>query len=112
MVFFGGIGYGDQSSSQMISNQLVKIEDCLEAAKQNVVALAQIKASMERYQQLQSRYRQNPDNNEVLYQMIKEAHALLEAIKTMQLTPLFDTAFISELTVVSKPVSKLGIPKP
>jgi hypothetical protein len=117
MAFFAHGAYGDQdvggtASSQLISNQLVKIDEWLEAAKQNVRALSQIKASVEKYQHLQARYMQNPDNNEALYQMIKEAHSLLEAIKTMQLTPLFDAAFISELTVVSKPVAKLGIPKP
>lgn len=117
MAFFAQLAYCDQdvggtNSAQMISNQLIKIDEWLEASKQNVRALTQIKASVERYQHLQARYMQNPENNEALYQMIKEAHSLLEAIKTMQLTPLFEAAFISELTVVSKPVAKLGIPKP
>ncbi len=105
-------GNGGTATSQMISHQLSKIDDCLEASRQNVVALTQLKASAARYQLLQARYMQYPEDNEVLYQMIKEAHALLEGIRALQLTSVFDPAFISELTVVSKPVTKLGIPKP
>jgi hypothetical protein len=111
-------GYGEQgsgdhrSSTQLIACQLDKINEWIEASRQHLLHLNQLKASVERYQQLQIQYIQSPENNEILYQMIREAHILLEEIKKWQLTSLFDSAFISELTVVSKPVAKLGIPKP
>jgi hypothetical protein len=99
-------------SSQAVSQEIERIEDLIDVSKQNVSVLTQLKASIEKYQLLQSRYMQNQDNNDLLYQMIKEAYSILETIKKYQLASLFDPAFISELTLVSKPAAKLGLPKP
>lgn len=101
--------YGE--SSELINKELTKIEDLIEVSKQNIQVLSSLKISIEKYQQLQSQYMQNPENNDLLFQMIKEAHVILDSIRKSQLLPLFDSAFISELTVMSKPLSKKNPPK-
>ncbi len=104
--------FGEPGSSDLISGEITKIDDLIDVSKQNVQVLTSLKTSIENYQELQSRYMQDPEDNEALYQMIKEAHSILESIKKSQLKPLFDPAFLSELAIISKPAAKLGLPKP
>lgn len=101
-----------EDPANIIAKETAMLNDLIEASQQNLKNLTYLKGLIQKYQTLQSQYMVNPDDNEALYQMIKTAHAILEKIKENHLAPLFDPAFLSELTIISKPAAKLGIPKP
>ncbi len=116
LILFTGQAFSEQKdikeSPHETSQEVERVEDLIDVSKLNVTMLTQLKNSIEKYQLLQLQYMKDPEDNEVLYQMVKEAYAILDVIKKNQLTALFDPAFISELTIVSKPATKLGLPKP
>lgn len=99
-------------SKDVVSNELVMLDDLISATQQNLEIQLKLRELLQSYQQIQEQYLQKPDDNELLFQMVKHAHIIFEMIKENHLTQAFDPAFLGELTLVSKPVSKLGIPKP
>ena len=98
--------------SKVIEKELSMLSKLVDLSKINLTNLLSLKESIESYQKLQTHYMENLEDQETLYKMIKLAQAILVNIKQNQLIPLFDPAFISELTIISKPASKLGIPRP
>jgi len=101
-----------EDPANMFDRETAMLGDLIEAAQANLKNLTRLKDLIQKYQTLQEQYMANPDDNETLYQMIKTAHTILEKIKEYHLTQLFDPAFLSELSIVSKPAAKLGLPKP
>jgi hypothetical protein len=97
--------------SHLVKNELQTLDLLIEATQLNLKNLTKLKEHLQKYQELQDRYLKNSDN-EVLFQMIKTAHVILEGIKEAHLTQSFDPAFLSELSIISKPATKLGIPRP
>lgn len=99
-------------AAEETSKEVVMVDSLIECAQNNLNTLTALKDKILQYEAEQNRYMQDPQNTEALYKMIKLAHLILENIKSSQLTPLFEPSFLSELTIVSKPAAKLGIPKP
>lgn len=99
-------------STDSIRNETALIESLIEATQENLAALTKLRDLAQVYNDVQEAYLKNENDQENLFQMIKTAHAMLEIIKERQLAQSFAPDFIAELNVVSKPVSKLGIPKP
>jgi hypothetical protein len=108
--FFLANVYGQDST--LVNTEIVLLDSLIQSAQENIKNLTQLKEMITAYQVEQVKYMKNPSDNEALYKMIKLAHAILENIKSSQLTLLFEPTFLSELTIISKPVAKLGIPKP
>jgi|EndMetStandDraft_5_1072996.scaffolds.fasta_scaffold277414_2 hypothetical protein len=106
------VAFASAEEKDVVRNELTMLEDLIEATQQNLDSQIKLRDLVKHYQDVQAKFLQNEEDNELLYQMVKAAHTILELIKEKQLTQSFDPAFLSELIVVSKPVAKLGIPKP
>ena len=100
-----------ENKNDIIVNEVKMLDELILSSQKSLKNLIAIKELIQKYQGIQKKYLDNPNDNTALYQMIKAAHTILEAIKESKLTPLFDPAFLSELTIISKPATKLGIPK-
>jgi hypothetical protein len=98
--------------SKVIEKELSMLSELIESSKVHLKNLVFLKESIDNYRKLQACCMENLEDQETLYKMIKLAQTILVNIKQNQLIPLFDPAFISELTILSKPAAKLGIPRP
>lgn len=94
------------------SKEIAIVDSLIACAQNNVTQLISLREKIVDYQTQEALYMQNPQNTEALYKMIKNARVILENLQESRLSMLFDAAFLSELTIVSKPATKLGIPKP
>jgi hypothetical protein len=94
------------------ANELAQLDQMIELTRMTLETEIQLREKIKHYQALQdSTMRSNPDN-EQLYQLAKNAHAILEIIRANHLNAAFEEDFLRELGVVSKLAAKQGIPKP
>lgn len=99
-------------NKDLIDREITMLSDLIDATQQNLNNQIKLRDLIKQYQTYQKRYLEVADDNELLYQMIKTAYVILDIIKQNHLAEAFDPAFISELTIVSKPAAKRGLPKP
>ena len=96
----------------LIHDELARLDTLIQATQQSLEGQKKLREKIVEYEKLQEEFARNPKDNDVLLNMVKSAHRTLQAIKANNLTQTFDTDFIDELTVLSQPASKRGIPKP
>lgn len=94
------------------AKEIALVDDLIGSAQSTLSNLTYLKEMLSKYQTLQDNYMKDSSDTEALYQMIRLAHEILGNIKTSQMTTLFEPSFLSELSIISKPATKLGIPKP
>jgi hypothetical protein len=97
--------------AQLIPNEIARLDTLIQATEQSLEGQKILREQMIEYQKLQEQYLKHPQDNDLLFKVIKSAYRTLQTIKTNHLTQTFDTDFIDELTVLSKPATKRGIPK-
>lgn len=97
---------------EVVANEIARLDLLIEATQQSLEQQRKLRDMIVDYQKVQSRYLDSPEDNELLYQLIKKAYAILEIIKAQHLEAAFEPEFLSELSLLSKPALKSGIPKP
>lgn len=97
---------------EVVANELARLDQLIDATKLSLAQQQKLRENIRLYQDLQKRYLDNPDDNELLYQLVKNAYYILESIKAQHLELAFEPDFLSELSLLSKPALKSGIPKP
>jgi hypothetical protein len=121
LLVFSKMAYSQENSlnfslidnpSNVSGKEIELLDELVTAAQENIKNLTFLKDLVTNYQAEQSRYMENSNDSEALYKMIKFSYVILENIKALQLTPLFEPSFLSELAIISKPAAKLGIPRP
>lgn len=98
--------------NEVVANEIARLNLLIEATQQSLEQQRRLRDMVVEYQKIQARYMESTDDNELLYQLIKKAYAILEAIKAQHLEAAFEPEFLSELSLLSKPALKSGIPKP
>lgn len=84
----------------------------IESTEWSLTQQKRLREQIREYQELQKEYLKSSEDNERLYALIKSAYAVLTTIKSLHLETAFDPDFISELSLLSKPATKSGLPKP
>lgn len=97
---------------EIVSNELARLDFLIEATEKSLQQQQKLRSLLKDYQKLQAQYLNQPDDNELLFQLIKSAYTILETIKTLHLETAFEPEFLSELTVLAKPAIKSGMPRP
>jgi len=98
--------------SENVTPELSAINHSIESLKQNVQNQEKIRIQLILYQKINKEFLKNPDDKELLFQMVKLADTLFENIKKSHMTQNFSPEFLSELTLFSQIASKRGVPKP
>lgn len=96
----------------MIGNEISRLDTLIQATELSLEGQKKLRVQIIEYQKLQEHYLSNTKDNELLLKLVKSAYRTLNTIKENHLTQTFDNDFIDELTVISKPATKRGIPKP
>jgi len=97
---------------EVVANEIARLNLLIEATQESLEQQRRLRDMVVEYQKIQARYMQSSEDNELLYQLIKKAYAILETIKAQHLEAAFEPEFLSELSILSKPALKSGIPKP
>ena len=97
---------------EVVANEIARLDQLIEATQRSLEQQRKLREMIRQYQQIQTKYLNDSEDNELLYQLIKSAYAILENIKAQHLETAFEPEFLSELSVLSKPALKSGIPKP
>lgn len=97
---------------EVVANELARLDLLIQATQQSLEQQRKLRDMIADYQAIQTRYMDSPEDNELLYQLIKKAYGILEIIKAQHLEAAFEPEFLSELSLLSKPALKSGIPKP
>lgn len=95
-----------------IDNEIARLDTLIQATERSLEGQNKLRKKIVEYKKTEEAYLKSPDNNDLLFAVVKSAHRTLEAIKESHLTQTFDPEFINELTVLSQAASKRGIPKP
>lgn len=98
-------------TKDVVSSELAMLDTLIEATKKSLANEITLKEQITRYQKIQELYLLGASDNDTLYKMAHLALRILETIKESHLTQNFDPAFLSELTLISRPATKPGIPK-
>jgi hypothetical protein len=96
----------------VLLNEISMLDNLINATEYTLNQQIKLRELIKKYQEIQARVLQGDDSNEVLFNMAKYADIILKTIKDNHLTQTFDPAFLGELSLVSKPAAKKGIPKP
>lgn len=96
----------------LIGNEIARLDTLIQATELSLEGQKKLRIQIVEYQKLQDIFLKNPKDNELLFKVIKSAYRTLQTIKENNLTQTFDADFIDELTVLSQPATKRGIPKP
>ena len=96
----------------LIQTELARLDTLIKATEQSLEGQRRVREAIFDYQRVQEKFLKNPEDNDLLFKVIKSAYKTLKLIKDNHLAQAFDSDFIEELTVLSQPASKLGIPKP
>ena len=91
---------------ELIVHEISKLNILIESTERSLGQEKQLREHMENYQKLHSLYLEEEENDQLLLQLVKTAHVILQTIKELRLETTFEPDFISELTVVSKPAVK------
>lgn len=110
-------GYAETASivkdpEAMIGNEIARLDTLIEATELSLKKQKQLRERIVEYQRVQDAFLKNPQDNEALFKVVKSAYRTLQLIKENHLVQIFDTDFIDELTVLSQPATKRGVPKP
>lgn len=98
--------------AEEISDKTSQLDHLIEATKENLNAQIILKQSIAEYQHLFESYVNNPEDKQLLLQVTKSAHRIIESIKHHHLEQLFDPKFLGELSLFDQVANKRGIPKP
>jgi hypothetical protein len=96
----------------LIGNEIARLDTLIQATEKSLEEQKQLRAQIVEYQKLQDRFLAKSEDNELLLKLVKSAHRTLNMIKSNNLTQTFDPDFIDELSVLSQPARKRGLPKP
>lgn len=103
---------GIKDPEALIGNELSRLEDLIQATQLSLEAQKKLKGEIIDYQKVQEQFLASPKDNELLMKVVKSAHKTLRTIKDNHLENMFDADFINELTILSQPAAKRGVPKP
>lgn len=95
----------------IVATELTRLDTLIQATEKSLEGQKQLRLYIVEYQKAHEQFLKKPNDNDVLYKVIKAAHRTLQSIKDNNLTQNFDTDFIDELTVLSQPASKRGVPR-
>lgn len=95
-----------------ITPEVSTLDNLIELTGQNLQSQERIRLQLIDYQKINTAFLKNPDDKEMLFQMIKSADRLFENINKTHLSQNFSPEFLNELKLFSQIASKAGIPKP
>lgn len=98
--------------STLIGDEICRLDHLIQATEQSLDGQKKLRMLIVEYQKLQDQYLKNTKDNDLLLKIIRSANRVLQSIKENHLLHHFDPDFIDELTILSRPISKRGIPKP
>ena len=101
-----------QDPAMIVNNELVRLDTLIQATEQTLEGEKKLRGMIVEYQKFHEQFLKKPEDNELLFKVVKSAHKTLETIKENHLTQTFDKEFIDELTVLAQPATKRGIPNP
>lgn len=96
----------------LIGNEIARLDTLIQATQQSLEGQKTLREKIVEYKKIQDLYLQQPQNNDLLFRLVKSAKRTLDTIKENSLTQTFDPEFINELTVLSQAANKRGVPKP
>ena len=86
--------------------ELADLDFLIAGTEKSLARQKELRERIVRFQELKALSMEDRDNYELLFKLSKSAFVLLETIKQEHLTQIFDPAFISELSLLSKPAAK------
>lgn len=96
----------------LIENEITHLDSLIQATEKSLEEQKKLRGLIVDYQKLQEQYFKTPQDKDLLLKVVKSAYRTLQSIKENHLAQTFDPDFIDELTVLSQPATKRGIPKP
>lgn len=103
--------YSIKDPAALIDNEISRLDTLIQATEQSLEAQKKLRSQIQEYQRLQEEYLNKPQDNDMLFKLVKSAYRTLHLIKENHLIHTFDPDFINELTVLSQPATKRGVPK-
>jgi len=96
----------------LLENELTRLDRLIQATQRSLECEIKLREQIVEYKKIQEEYLKRPEDNDLLFKMIKSAHRTIKSIKENHLTESFDPEFIDELTVLAQAANKRGVPKP
>jgi hypothetical protein len=98
-------------NSPQVGNEIKFLDDLIATTALNLENQKVLKKLLIDYVAIQNQYVQNVNDQALSMKMVKTAHQLLEKIKELNLTHIFDAQLLSELTFFSQIAVKQGVPE-
>lgn len=90
---------------------LAELSLLISSTEELVAKQKTLRTKLNEYILLHDAYLLDMDNRELLLKTARVAKTVLNSIKNEKMTPLFDSSFISELTLFAKMATNPSIPK-
>jgi hypothetical protein len=111
LLFIGAIS-SLTAAATLPKGELSMLNALIEATQRSLEQQKNLLEQVKKYQELQQRYIEDPENKELLLQLAKEALRVQKSIEATHLKQAFEPEFLSELTLFSQIGLKRGIPRP
>ena len=95
-----------------MAQELNRLDLLIAATERSLQQELKLRELVRHDDELQKRYLEKADDEELLFQLVRTAHQVLESIKGQHLEATFEPEFLSEIALMSKPATKVSIPRP
>ena len=102
----------DDCSFGLIQNEIIMLDNLIAATQKSLDKQKALKDLVAQYNRTQMDTLADTEDKELLLRTVKMAQRVLESIQENNLTHNFDSAFLSELTLLAQIGAKYGEPKP
>lgn len=92
--------------------ELEGLENLLSATKLTIESGERLKTDIQQYLTCQAAYLEDPANRDLCFRMVRKARDVMIEIDDSNLTQVFDSEFLSELSLFAEMGKKRGLPQP
>jgi len=97
---------------ELVATEIARLDTLIQATSSSLEGQKNLREKIVEYKKIQDEYLQHTNDNDLLLKLVKASFKILKLIKENHLESCFDPEFIEELTILSQPASKKGIPRP
>jgi len=96
--------------NSVIPNTLSSLDFLIEVTGENYQKQKVLRNDIVEYQRIHDQYFQNTADQQLLFQLVMKADQILETIREINLTHVFDSEFVKELSLFSRFAKKSRVP--
>jgi len=100
-----------QQPERVVVDEMLQLDRLIAVTEAHLAAQRSVRQQLEEYQLIRLRVLRDPQDNEQLYKQSLMAKRILDQIENNHLDQLFSSAFLSELNLFARVITRHALPR-